>query len=364
VDLVFGTHAVARLPENLNRVRGRRRRVVDVGLAPFIEETDDGEPMAAEEGGVSRFVTVMHGCDNFCTYCVVPYVRGRESSREPGRILSEIQCLVDAGVREVTLLGQNVNSYGTKEGWCSFAALLAAVEEVKGLERVRFTTSHPRDLSGELIDAFGRLRKLCAHIHLPVQSGSDAVLRRMNRGYDRQFYEDRIRRLRAVRPDMAVTTDFIVGFPGETGADFEDTLELMRAVRFDGAFAFAYSDRPQAPARRFSNKVGEDEKSRRLQRLLALQEAHTLESHRALVDHLQPVLIEEAGLHRVDAAETIRWSGRTPGNKIVHGVETSCPLESSMLRPGRTVVVRIEKAFAHSLRGSAQSEGKGECHAA
>jgi tRNA-2-methylthio-N6-dimethylallyladenosine synthase len=296
----------------------------------------------------------MQGCDNYCTYCVVPYVRGPEMSRHPDRILVEIEALVHAGVREVILLGQNVNSYGLKEGLPSFAELLTRVDRVEGLSRIRFTTSHPKDLSDDLMGAFGKLAKLCPHIHLPVQSGSDQILKRMNRNYTRQVYLDRIERLRSIRPDIAVTSDFIVGFPGESRRDFEQTLSLVKQVAFDGIFAFMYSDRDIAPALHFKGKVDESVKKDRLQELLATQEAITLGKHQALIGSVQRILVE-GGSSRPGLAETDdkgpQWTGRTPGNKIVNfnGAPDAIPQVS--LRVGQLVDVQIERAFSHSLGG-------------
>ena len=281
-DIVFGTHALGRLPRMVERVTARRCRIVDVEMTDGIDEFDLPDDYL-RSGEVSRFVTIMQGCDNFCTYCVVPYVRGREASRKPESILEEIRALVRSGVREVTLLGQNVNSYGQKENLCSFPELLERISAVEGLSRIRFTTSHPKDLSPGLIDAFRNLDKLCHHIHLPVQSGSDRVLKRMNRKYTRELYLGKIDRLRQACPDIAITSDMIVGFPGETQADFEQTLDLMRTVAYDGLFAFKYSDRPNAPAARFADKVPEPEQNDRLQALLDLQEQYTLRRNQALV---------------------------------------------------------------------------------
>ena len=275
VDLVFGTHAIFRLPEMVRRIEAVRCRIVDVRLSETIDA--DGPVVGpASDGQVSAFVTIMRGCDNYCTYCVVPHVRGREASRHPDRIIEEIRMRVEQGVREVTLLGQNVNSYGNKEGLCSFAELLARVDDVGGLNRIRFTTSHPKDLSDDLIRTFGRLEKLCHHIHLPVQSGDDGILKRMNRKYTRNTYLEKIAGLRAACPDIAITSDFIVGFPGETDRQFQATLDLIETVRYDGLFAFMYSDRPSAPATAFSGKVAESIKKERLQALLNLQEKITL----------------------------------------------------------------------------------------
>jgi len=373
VDLVFGTHAISRLPHILGKVTSGSTRVVDVVASDGIDEIDLAGGFQ-NDGQVSRFVTIMQGCDNYCTYCVVPYVRGAEMSRHPDRILSEIQSLAASGMREVTLLGQNVNSYGRKEGLPSFAALLAQVNDVAGLRRIRFTTSNPKDLSDDLMSAFGKLDKLCPHIHLPVQSGSDRVLKRMNRKYTRQIYLDRVERLRSIRPDIAVTSDFIVGFPGESPADFEDTLSLVKTVAFDSIFAFMYSDREIAPASRFKTKIDENEKKDRLQKLLTTQEKITLAKNRMLVGTHQEIMVE-GGSTRPGLAESLdegpQWSGRTPGNKIVNfslgGDATPAPPP----RVGEMVDVSIEKAFSHSLRGglvprerSHDCSGREECHAA
>ena len=353
VDLVFGTHAVARLPGLLAAIETDRRRVVDVGECDDIDAVDmAGEGFA--HGAVSRFVTIMQGCDNYCTYCVVPYVRGSERSRRPERILAEIEALVRDGVGEVTLLGQNVNSYGRKEGLPSFAELLEQIDALPGLQRIRFTTSHPKDLSEDLMDAFGRLPKLCPHIHLPVQSGSDRILKRMNRNYTRRVYLERVAQLRRIRPGMAVTSDFIVGFPGESRADFEETLALLAAVRFDGIFAFMYSDRAVAPASRFGDKIGTQEKKDRLQALLAAQEAITLGKHQALVGRTEEILVEGGSTRPALAGPAeggSQWSGRTPGNKIVNFTAALEGPDASGLKPGALVKVVIENAFSHSLLG-------------
>lgn len=373
VDLVFGTHAIPRLACLVDQAKTGGRHVVDVEKSDGIDEIDFTAGFH-EDGQVSRFVTIMQGCDNYCTYCVVPYVRGTEMSRHPDRILSEIETLVRGGVREVTLLGQNVNSYGHKEGLLSFAALLKRVNDIEGLRRIRFTTSHPKDLSDDLMEAFAKLGKLCPHIHLPVQSGSDQVLKRMNRKYTRQLYLERIERLRSLRPDIAVTSDFIVGFPGELREDFEETLTLVEDVGFDSIFAFMYSDRDIAPASHFKNKVDEDEIKARLQELLTTQETITLRKNRALVGTFQEIMVE-GNSSRPGLAESIdegpQWAGRTPGNKIVNFSVGHDVVSKETLRAGQMVNVHIEKAYAHSLRGNLVREdspkgclrGK-ECHAA
>ena len=370
VDLVFGTRALMRLPELVHRLDAGEASLCDVADGAGVMEMD-GPRRAVVQPVVSRFVTIMQGCDNFCTYCVVPYARGREMSRDPGRIVAEVEALVAAGAREVTLLGQNVNSYGNKEGLCSFVELLDRIAAVDGLERIRFTTSHPKDLSPALIDAFDRLDKLCDHIHLPVQSGSDRVLGRMNRRYGRQVYLDLVARLRAVRPGIAITSDVIVGFPGETEADFDQTLDLVETVGFDGLFAFHYSDRPGTPASRFTPKVPPAVKRRRLETLNALQNAATLARNRSLVGATVTVLVEGASKRSdpsdSDAGGATQWTGRTSDNKIVN---FSLPASADVPQPeaGDLCRVRIEAAHAHSLSGVRAPDAaglKGEtCHAA
>jgi len=373
VDIVIGTRAVERLPAHVLKVEAERCRVVDLELSPGLDSPDETLPAAAGPG-VSRFVTIMRGCDNFCSYCVVPHVRGREVSRPPESIVQEIRALVAAGKREVTLLGQNVNSYGTKEGLCSFPELLARVSEVDGLLRIRFTTSHPKDLTRNLMESFARIEKLCPHIHLPVQSGSNRILERMNRKYTREHYLDNVFELRDTCPEIAITSDMIVGFPGETDADFEDTLDLVRNVEFDGLFAFMYSDRPPAPAARLSEKIPAHLKRERLHALLQLQETFTYKKNAALVGSVQEILAEGVSKRQTAGSSTerpaVQWTGRTPGNKIVNfHVSGSSACETASA--GALVRVRIEKALAHSLWGAPENAGsaagglKGDaCHAA
>ena len=374
VDLVFGTQALDRLPENLKKIEKHHRPVVDIG--PSDIGAGEREMDILESGsGVSRFVTIMRGCDNYCTYCVVPYVRGREVSRDPDEIVNEVKNLVDAGAREVTLLGQNVNSYGKKEGMCSFPELLYRLDAIEGLLRIRFTTSHPKDLSDALILAFTKIEKLCKHFHLPVQSGSDRILKRMNRGYSRAHYMDRLQRLRDACPGIAVTSDFIAGFPGESENDFNRTLDLIQSVEFDGVFAFEYSDRPNASAARFSEKVAAPEKRKRLQRLLAIQEVITRRKNEALIGTVLDVLVEGQSrrlpvLSDGGTNSSVQWTGRSSGNKIVHFVSEPS-LESAMdIRVGQLVDVRIERAMSHSLQGQRVSPAghllnrKGESYAA
>jgi tRNA-2-methylthio-N6-dimethylallyladenosine synthase len=295
---------------------------------------------------------------------VVPYVRGRETSRNPEKIVKEIKGLVNTGVREVTLLGQNVNSYGKKEGLCSFAELLSLINNIDGILRVRFTTSHPKDLSDDLIFAFKKNEKLCRHIHLPVQSGSDKVLKKMNRKYTRAMYLDQIKKLRKICPDISITSDFIVGFPGETRADFKETLDLIKIVEYEGLFAFKYSDRPNAKAALFAQKISDQEKKERLKELLDLQEVISRKKNRTLVGTIQEILVEglsknmSSGLSHAEGTEIneslfnrIEWTGRTSTNNIVnfHLKNSSVLCNESLV--GSIVKVEIEKAFSHSLWG-------------
>jgi tRNA-2-methylthio-N6-dimethylallyladenosine synthase len=355
IDLVFGTQAIDRLPLLISKIEDKRCRIVDVALTE-----KPAQPAALADrrldGSVSTFVTIMRGCDNFCTYCVVPHVRGRETSRHPDRIMAEIRGLVQSGVKEVTLLGQNVNSYGKKEGLCSFPELLSRVNAIEGLMRIRFTTSHPKDFGSELINAFKTNEKVCDHIHLPVQSGSDRILKRMNRKYTRELYLDKITKLKDTCPGIAITSDIIVGFPGETEADFNETMDLMKIVQFDGLFAFVYSDRPNAPAVQFKNKVSEAEKRNRLQTLLALQENFTRMKNQALVGSVEPILVE--GISKKQSAGSfnrpqpaVQWTGRTPTNKIVNFYHCDNPQNCADVFPGKIVYTKIEKAYAHSLWG-------------
>ncbi len=355
LDIVFGTHAIGRLPGHIERIESKKYRIVDTKMidgideSAFVIDTEDHRK-------VSSFVTIMQGCDNFCTYCVVPYVRGREASRDPEKIVNEIRELVNCGVKEVTLLGQNVNSYGRKEGLCSFAELLSLVNGIDGLVRIRFTTSHPKDLSDDLIHAFYSLEKLCPHIHLPVQSGSNRVLKKMNRKYTRELYLEKVDKLRNICPDIAVTSDFIVGFPGETEDDFEQTLDLIKTVEFDGLFAFKYSDRPNAPASGFSHKISGREKKDRLIELLDLQEHFTRKRNESLVGSTELTLVEGKSKKQSwkDAqmkSQYIQWTGRTSTNKIINFSQGDDCIACDEIIKGRMVNIKIEKALSHSLWG-------------
>lgn len=339
LDLVFGTHNIHLLPEMVRAAeRGERPGAqvafvdADTRLSLF--------PAADDPSGPTSFVTVMQGCDNFCSYCIVPYVRGREISRRSADIIAEVKALAERGVKEVTLLGQNVNSYGLKtEGEPDFAGLIRLVAEIEEIERIRFTTSHPKDISPRLVECFRDVEKLCSHIHLPVQSGCDEILSRMNRGYTRSEYLEKVRALRAARPGIMITGDIIVGFPGETEAQFEETLSLVEEVRFSDLFSFIYSARPETAAASLPDDVTHAEKQERLDRLQRRQRDLTLEAHEALVGTTQKVLVE--GKSRLDG----QVFGRTEGNRIVN-----FPGDEKLF--GRIIMVDIVKAYPNSLLGA------------
>jgi tRNA-2-methylthio-N6-dimethylallyladenosine synthase len=370
LDLVFGTQAIDRLPSLIQKIDKKRCRIVDIEQAdkPHFPETED---CIASDSQVSRFVTIMRGCDNFCSYCVVPYVRGRETSRHPDVIINEIRQLAESGLKEVTLLGQNVNSYGKKEGLCSFTELLSKISQIEQLLRIRFTTSHPKDFDEDLINAFRSNEKLCDHIHLPVQSGSNRVLKRMNRKYTKELYLDKVAKLRDTCPNIAITSDIIVGFPGESDADFDETLELVRKIEFDGLFAFKYSDRPSAPAAKFGEKVSDQQMKKRLQILLDLQDTITRKKNQALVGTCLSILAEGFSKRQSSGNlnhphQAAQWTGRASTNKIVNFSQAGSPESCDDIAPGQLVSVKIEKAYSHSLWGkpverkAAAEELKGE----
>ncbi|MEW5735097.1 MAG: tRNA (N6-isopentenyl adenosine(37)-C2)-methylthiotransferase MiaB [Thermodesulfobacteriota bacterium] len=341
VDIVFGPHAAGRVDRLVEQARSGRRPVVDISQDEPCDFSGAGLP-AAQAPGPTAFVTIMSGCDNFCTYCVVPFTRGREASRPAADVVAEVAALAAAGVSEVTLLGQNVNSYGKKEGASGFVDLLTRVAQIPGILRIRFVTSHPRDLSPELIAAFSSIEKLCPHLHLPVQSGSDRILKKMNRGYTAEEYLRKVEGLRAARPGMALSTDFIAGFPSETEEDFSATLRLLHTVGFDMVYAFAYSDRPMAAATRFPNKVDGEAKSRRLAEILSAAERIIREKNEAFIGRRVEVLAE--GRSRNNPQEL---TGRAPDNRIVNFAAESPPEELT----GRVVPVLVERGLAHSLWG-------------
>ena len=345
LDIVFGPHNVHKLREMLLEADSGRK-VVATALSESIDPEEYGiEPVAS---GEKAFVSIMRGCNNFCSYCIVPYTRGREVSRLSSSILSEIEGLSERGVKEVTLIGQNVNSYGTSGGGdVSFPELLRMVCRIDAIKRVRFITSHPKDISKELIYLFGEEPKLCRHIHLPVQSGSDSVLLSMGRGYTRDEYLAKAELLKGLYPDMAITTDIIVGFPGETGTDFEATMDLLRTVRFDNIFSFMYSPRPDTAAAAFAGQVPLDVRSERLQTLQEEQREITLERGRALVGKTVPVLVE--GESKMDVEEL---RGRTSCSRIVN---FPAP-DWTGTAPGSILNVTITGAYPNSLRGEARKD--------
>jgi len=344
LDLVFGTHNVHKLPDMVRSVEEKRTRCLET---EFLDRETRLQLFPARTAGdaVTRFVTVMQGCDNFCSYCIVPHVRGREVSRPSTEILAEVTELAASGVREITLIGQNVNSYGGKEaGERTFAELLTAVHEVEGIARIRFTTSHPKDLSDELIEAFGTLDKLCHHLHLPVQSGSDEILRAMNRGYTAAGYLEKIRRLKSVCPEIRLTSDIIVGFPGESEADFEATLALMAEVRYADVFSFLYSRRPGTAAADLADALPVAERQARFDRLLALQEEVSRATWQGDIGRTLPVLVE--GESRQGGGQLF---GRTIWNRIVN-----FPGEKRLI--GHIVPVTITASYKNSQLGELQTE--------
>lgn len=348
LDLVLGTQALERFGLHLDALKSGRKQITDTAESPKIFEAMP-DASCFDETKVSKFVTIMQGCDNYCTYCVVPHVRGRERSRSPESIVEEIRSLGRTQIREVTLLGQNVNSYGKKEGAISFPLLLEKVSRIQGIDRIRFATSHPKDLSLELIHAIRDIDKVCNHLHLPVQSGSNKILRRMNRGYTREIYLEKILALKTACPDIALSTDIIVGFPGEDPQDFKETLDLLKQVEFDSIFAFAYSDRSSAPAAKFDDQVDESLKMERLNQLLALQEFYTEKKNKALINQQVEVLVEgesakpREGFIKISPGMK-QMTGRSAGNKIVH-------FPSESISSGDLVRICIENAYTHSLWG-------------
>ncbi|MBE3571484.1 MAG: tRNA (N6-isopentenyl adenosine(37)-C2)-methylthiotransferase MiaB [Moorella humiferrea] len=337
VDLLLGTHNLAELPRLIEEVRKMRRPVVAVqeGEGPVVENLP-----RRRARGAQAFVTITYGCNNFCTYCIVPYVRGRERSRRPEDILKEIEDLVDHGVIEVTLLGQNVNSYGRDlENKVTFADLLTMVNAVAGLKRIRYVTSHPRDFTPELVETISRLEKVCEHVHLPVQAGSNRILELMHRGYTREQYLELVTNLRRHIPGIGLTTDLIVGFPGETEEDFQETLDLVAKVEFDNAFTFMFSPRKGTVAAGLPGQLPQEVKKERLKRLMELQNKISLAKNEALVGEVVEVLVE--GPSKTDPS---KLSGRTRTNKLV-----IFPGDAELT--GRLVNVRLTKAQTWLLKG-------------
>ncbi len=337
VDLVFGTHNLHQLPELIHKVQTSGSRVIEVW------DTDgaiyEGLPIHRDQH-FKAWVTIMYGCNNFCSYCIVPYVRGRERSRRPEQILSEIDDLVRDGVIEITLLGQNVNSYGKDlagESW-NFARLLKEIAHKMDIQRIRFQTSHPKDLSDELIDTIAAEPKICRHLHLPVQAGSSKVLKLMNRCYTREQYLALATKIKERIPDIALTSDIIVGFPGESADDFQETLEVVREVRYDGAFTFIYSPRIGTPAAKMEDMVSEEEKKSHLTELIQVQNKISLEKNQAYIGVVTEVLVEGPSERNPEI-----WSGRNSQNKLIHFKP------SSGLNPGQIVKVKVNAVTTFTL---------------
>ncbi len=338
LDIVFGTHNIHRLLEMVREVEEKNKRISATNFydAP---EPDESFVSTTTPGRVKAYVSIMRGCDNYCSYCIVPYVRGREVSRSSSSILKEVRGLADRGIKEVTLIGQNVNSYGG-EGEVTFPQLIKMISKIDGIERIRFTTSHPKDLSDELINAFTETEKLCRHIHLPVQSGSNKILKAMKRGYTREEYLEKIDKLRALVPGIAITSDFIVGFPGEDENDFNDTISLLRMIEFDAIFSFKFSPRPMTEAARMEGHLPDEIKAERLSIVQAIQRDITMRKNRALEGKVLDVLVEGVSKKSKD-----ELTGRTDCNRVVN-----FPGDDGMI--GAILNVRIEKAFNNSLKGS------------
>lgn len=336
VDIVFGTQTIAEFPNLLmERIRTGKKQFSIIANNEEIPE----EKESKREFKHKALVNITYGCNNFCTYCIVPYTRGREKSRSLRAVKQEIINLVNDGVKEVMLLGQNVNSFRDADG-NNFAALIRALDEVEGLERIRFMTSHPKDLSDELIACFGDCKKLCHNIHLPVQSGSDEVLRRMNRHYNRQRYMEIVEKLRATCPDLSISTDIIVGFPGETEEDFLDTLSLVREVEYDSAFTFIYSPRVGTPAAKYDEQIPENIKHERFDRLVEEVNRCSAKKNSEYLGRIVDVMVD--GPSKNDAGA---WSGRTDTFKLVNFTS------EEPLTEGQMVSVRITETKTFSLDG-------------
>jgi len=341
VDLVVGPQSYHRLPELIARAHRAAGEALAADFAP--DEKFDALPSTRAAGGVTAFLTIQEGCDKFCSFCVVPYTRGAEYSRPPAAIEAEARALADQGVREVTLLGQNVNAYDDGEGG-GLAALIRRLAKIPGLARIRYTTSHPRDMDEALIAAHGEVEALMPYLHLPVQAGSDRVLKAMNRGHGAEHYLRLVERIRAARPDIALSGDFIVGFPGEREADFEATLDLVREARYASAFSFKYSRRPGTPAAAMPGQVPDAAKAERLSRLQALLDQQQRAFNAAQVGRTLPVLFEKTGRREGQIA------GRSPYLQAVH-----CDGEQRLI--GQIAPVRIVSAGPNSLAAERVSAG-------
>ncbi|MBI5682968.1 MAG: tRNA (N6-isopentenyl adenosine(37)-C2)-methylthiotransferase MiaB [Deltaproteobacteria bacterium] len=340
IDIVFGTHTIHKLPELIYNIKQKRQRIVSVELSSEADPEDSFD-YPLEKNRVKTFVSIMRGCNNFCTYCIVPYVRGREVSRKSSDILSEIKRLAKGGIKEVMFVGQNVNSYGNN-GYSdmSFPSLLKAVSMVDGTERIRFMTSHPKDISDELIDVLASEPKVCSHIHLPIQSGSDKILQGMRRGYTRKDYLEKIDRIRKACPDIAITTDIIVGFPGEAERDFDDTMDVIRTVEYDNIFSFNYSPRTGTEAAGYDEQVTDEIKAKRLSILQGIQKEITFKKNKAIVGKVVEVLAD--GTSKKDSMNEI--TGRTRCGRVVN-------FSGTIDLIGKVLSVRIITGHFNSLKG-------------
>ncbi|HTJ95612.1 MAG TPA: tRNA (N6-isopentenyl adenosine(37)-C2)-methylthiotransferase MiaB [Pararobbsia sp.] len=351
VDIVFGPQTLHRLPAMIDKRRQTGRSQVDISF-PEIEKFDHLPP--AKVDGPTAFVSIMEGCSKFCSYCVVPYTRGDEVSRPLPDVLAEVAGLADQGVREVTLLGQNVNAYRGSFGDGSseiadFAMLIEYVADIPGIERIRYTTSHPKEFTQRLIDTYAKIPKLVSHLHLPVQHGSDRVLMAMKRGYTVLEYKSIVRKLRAIRPDLALSTDVIVGFPGETEADFDKLMALVHEMEYDTSYSFIYSPRPGTPAANLSDDTPHEVKLRRLQILQSTIDANVLRISQSMVGKVERVLVE--GPSRKDPSEL---AGRTENNRVVN---FPAPIASHQRLIGHMIDIEINHAYPHSLRGAIAMRG-------
>ncbi len=338
IDIIFGTHNIHKLPELIANHNQYTRMIVDVW--------EDGGNIvegipAKRKYDFKAFVNIMYGCNNFCSYCIVPYTRGREKSREPNDIIDEIRGLANEGCKEVTLLGQNVNSYGkTLDSKVTFAELLYLINDIDGIERIRFMTSHPKDLSDELIHAIRDCSKVCEHVHLPFQAGSDRILKLMNRKYTKEQYLELVNKIKSEIPNISLTTDIIVGFPGETEEDFLETIDVIKKAKFDSAFTFLYSIREGTPAAHMKDQVSEEIKHKRLKMLLDVLNPISHDNNLKLMDTIQEVLVEETS-----KTDSTVLSGRTRTNKLVH-------FKGETDLTGKIVKVKITSTKTWTLEGN------------
>jgi tRNA-2-methylthio-N6-dimethylallyladenosine synthase len=344
VDIIFGTNTIHELPVLIYNAEINKRKSIDI--------VDNTELIYEDMPKMRKFkhkalVNITYGCNNFCTYCVVPYVRGREKSREPEDIIREIEALAQDGCKEVTLLGQNVNSYGSNlENKFTFAQLLHEVNKIEGIERIRFMTSHPKDLTDDLINAIKECDKVCKHVHLPVQAGSNEVLRRMNRRYTKEHYLNLVEKLKSSVPDIAITTDIIVGFPGETEEDFSETIDVVKKVGYDSAFTFLYSVREGTKAAAMDNQVPDEVKHQRFDRLLDVLYPIVLDKNQQCIDKKFPVLVE--------SAEDDKLTGRTEHFRLVH-------FKGSKELIGEIVNVKITNVKTFHMEGEMEGVGTHLC---